>query len=404
MTSSHAILHVLFLFPTAITALQVSEPINHHTSAATRKCSKQKMVYHRDTMAPFGFGNQYNHFVAFVTMAILEDRVPVEEGPWTLGCPDSGLPSSGYYDANKGEFGKDEGYGFHQCYVSMQHFEASCKSSSSDAYREAWHSKVKDPSIHYDVKMLSDRAADEWHFDGDVVRWHMNQLEVDCPEESEDEAADAARCENRSGPSSDAAGSFWSYKPCRYTPVVRRLCEKTGQRTLSRLDLARYVTQEVVPFNGFHGMKHKCRESWNGKKTLAIHVRRTDKLNHEDKLYPVEQYISAAKKKGWTFDLVAIATDDQAAVREETEQLRKNPTADTQGLEYIMFDHKVNPAYYARYAAESNTQFIEELACLAEADFFVDSTKSNGGWLTQTLRSKSPETAIGMDGGELHMN
>merc|ERR1712217_840391 len=131
----------------------------------------------------------------------------------------------------------------------------------------------------------------------------------------------------------------------------------------------------------------KCREAADGKPILALHIRRTDKLNHEDRKYTIEEYLHAAALNHWSYGLVFIATDAPVDVKQE---------AEASGINYFMLPHRAK-GWDIRNAFSGNQQFLSEVACLIDADFFVDSVKSNVAFLVQAWRKQDATTAVGMD-------
>merc|ERR1712232_1016297 len=115
----------------------------------------------------------------------------------------------------------------------------------------------------------------------------------------------------------------------------------------------------------------------------GIHVRRGDKLEHEDKLYLVTEYLDAARKKGWDFEIVLIMTDDPDAVTQEADKLE---------LDYFLIEGKRLPGHgdgHHHNYFDSNAFLLEEVACVAVADYFVGQIKSNIAWLVQQHRTQA---------------
>jgi len=141
----------------------------------------------------------------------------------------------------------------------------------------------------------------EWHLDGDMVRGHADQFQIECTPGGLSKKTVLA---NR-------------WKPRSNTAFARKMCADTGLHQMDVVQIFRYVAQRVVPLDSFDEAKRKCRSLWNGKVALAIHVRRTDKVAHEDRAYTVQEYVQAAQKNGWKFDIVHIVTDDPTGVGKE---------------------------------------------------------------------------------------
>lgn len=343
-------------------------------------CEGIKAVYHRDRMAPNGFGCQYNHWVAFMVLALSEGRVPVEEGKWTLGCPVASLNQLARL-SSQGARGEE---GFEACWSDLpDRGRHACKTSPDDMYRKEWeHKDMYGKWPFAQVKeMFAQKDADEWHLDADVIRWAMmREGSVEC--------------------SDGVSSSTSSWRPPVDSAFVQRVCHETGLERLGQLDFARYITQRVQPTTGIAAARAECRAQWRGHKVLAVHIRRTDKLVIEDVLHPMADYVAAARNKGWAFDLVFIATDDAIAVRAEAEELKAK-----EGLEYSMLDRAVGEVITqeVRSTTDGTTELLREVACLVEAEHFIGSRKSNIPWLVQTLRSHAPESACGLEGESLSM-
>jgi len=335
------------------------------TRARGPGCTSKTAVYHHDAMSPFGFGSQYNHFMIFLVLAGLSHRVPVEEGPWTLGCNEHPVHE-----------------GFLTCWLDPRQTRTPC-ASKPNKYRQLWEDKVRDgaqwaKNNHYEREMVLDSSAEEWHFDGDVVRWFTRDLHFPC-------GSDHVEGEQSS-----------LLTPLSTWAFAKEICEATGLDMISHLDMVRFASQKVAPIAGFSEARTWCRAAWGKKKVLAIHVRRGDKVEHEDALHEVSAYVAAATAKGWPFDLIFIATDDPEAVRREAEALSQRGAFD-----FVTYDHGNDTSWKQRNLGSSTATLIQETACMAEADYFVGSTRSNIAWLVQTLRTASPDTAIDLSQGPL---
>jgi len=341
------------------------------------RCDGKVAFYHWDAMAPNGFGCQYNHWITFLSIALLEDRVPAEVGNWSLTCPRGG--------------GKA---GFWDCFSSAPRRWPRCKPADNvyvskrvEARGIGGNGGVFWNSLYAQhMRDLNQPNLAEWHLDGDMIRGHNQQLQIECK------------------PVKSAADKPVGWTPSSNSDFARKMCADTHLPRMDVVQIFRYVAQRVVPIEGFEAAKRKCRALWGRQVALAIHIRRTDKVFHEDKAHPVEEYVNAAQKSGWNFDILHIVTDDPKGV--ETEW-RCDDFSMLQGMQgkrvkCTQLKHTSEELTVVQKGG-SFAGLLDDLACLAEADYMVGSGKSNMPWLVQTLRSRAPGTAIGLQGEELAM-
>lgn len=137
---------------------------------------------------------------------------------------------------------------------------------------------------------------------------------------------------------------------------------------------------------GFEGLRRQPSQS----PTVAFHVRRTDKLIKESRLYTAQEYVGKLLSVLTTnnvsptdIDVCFLATDDASVVPEmqtalDAEQfpcrLVYTPTQDITGKG-------------DRYMPDSTLVFLTELSMLVEATYFVGTFNSNVGELAAVLRA-----------------
>lgn len=378
----------LMIFCSAAVVLSHGMVLNVHSAfQKDGLCGEKVSVYHLDSMSAYGFGCQYNHLIQFLAISVLEERKPVLVGPWTLGCPVGNSTDA----AEVNNVLASKHMGFDPCYLSFAH-QAECTDAAGDSeYAKAWQRSFDfrngnklDEKADFDWRayahgMLEDRAVPEWHFDGDVVCW-LNSVDLDC------------------GSGEASFGTGWAAPPAASTAITEA-CDATGVAQMSRLHVYRYIAQHYAPFSGeaqnaMEAARDKCR-SWlehgAGGKLLAIHVRRTDKVIHEDRAYGVEEYLKAARGWNWDFGGVFVATDDPVAVDAEMKK---------QDVSYYMLKDRPE-GWDQRGSTVSTLQFLAEVSCLADADYFVGTAGSNVARMVQVLRSRDEGTAINIDGKPL---
>jgi len=280
------------------------------------------------------------------------------EGPWQLGCPVEGEGPSCYLDVPKQDY-------------SLSTTKSLAALTWEDKFKGEQEGKVSPSSVLN--AMLENRDHCEWHLDGNMEQWI-------------DDSDMLYRC-NAEGSTQHQSLLQNSLRP--HDDLIKEVCAAAGRPTVSIVDFVKYVAQKVTPFHGetkqdIDAAKQFCKESWDGKTTLGIHVRRGDKLNHEDRLYHVSEYLVAAKKNGWDFAKVLIMTDDPSAVAKEAEELK---------LDYFLTagrrsEGHGNPANVQRSRSfyESNALLLREVACISTADYFVGQVNSNIAWLVQQER------------------
>lgn len=133
----------------------------------------------------------------------------------------------------------------------------------------------------------------------------------------------------------------------------------------------------------------------NGEYTVGFHVRRTDKLKHESKLYPASDYVKKLLQSlplnvpQSSITQCFLATDDYAVVQEMQQaldkwglrcQLHYTPTS-----AFIKDMHPGSPKQ--RFKAKATEIFLTEVSMLMEATFFVGTFNSNVGGLVAVLRA-----------------
>ena len=154
----HTAISVVFLGH--VTALRVAD--SSQKDEMDGECQK-KAVYHHDDLAPYGFGTQYNHFMIFYAVASLSERIPQEEGPWTLGCESESIHE-----------------GFSTCWLKMKEPWPKCPLEENNKYRALWSKRNRQNENHYEQNMVLDAAAEEWHFDAWPLRYLLPDLAVPC--------------------------------------------------------------------------------------------------------------------------------------------------------------------------------------------------------------------------------
>lgn len=249
--------------------------------------------------------------------------------------------------------------------------------------------------------------------DGDMIRGHAKEFQLDCgvssqqkPEESSDYASSALDLDTDDTERLNICQGAKRWSPRRNTTFARQMCAATGLARLDRVQIFRYVAQHVAPIQGFEEAKRKCRKLWGSKVALAVHVRRTDKVLHEDKAYKVTDYVDTAIRKGWKFDVVHIVTDDPTGVGQEMHCQEFSMAESAKRFDCTTLKRGKESLKRLENGGNATASFlglVEDVACLAEADFLVGSRRSNIPWLAQTLRNKAPETAIGLGDEALAM-
>lgn len=367
--------------------------------------SRDKLIYHTETLAAYGFGSQYSSIIRAYALGLLTDRTTVVKGRWTLGCPNADAGVS--------------------CYLKLP-----CKADNVDFNHQSpaemkWNddSKKKDelgvPNLYH--AMLKNEG--EWHADGDLLmwmphadmfyncdtrQWATNEVNAHFVQQLSGNHATGGGIEmfkiNKENNQAEkdlsvylsARKSLISLQRGDGIPDVDQTCKGLSKWTFE--DIYRHVAQKVVPFNheveaATQSAKNLCKQQSQMRKTLGIHVRRTDKVAHEDKLYHVKQYIDAAKNKNWDFDFVIIITDDPAAVRKEADELKLN---------YFIAEgerKRPNDGEDALIQFQGEAQFLGEVGCMADTDYFVGSEASNVARMVQVLRTQPHETAIDLNSG-----
>merc|ERR1719262_2093072 len=119
---------------------------------------------------------------------------------------------------------------------------------------------------------------------------------------------------------------------------------------------------------GFAEAKQKCRALWGSQVALAIHVRRGDKVGHEDRAYGVKEYIQAANKNGWKFDVVHIVTDDPTAVGKEMQCDKFSMLQEDEVQVKCTQLKKGKDDLKKLEAGGGYYSLLNDIACLAEAD------------------------------------
>lgn len=284
------------------------------------------------------------------------------KGPWEngLACPEA--------DTNPGP----------SCYLQVPPNSVDGQKSKNELeWEKVFHAGYHNDRFEHAGEFMRDVVAKpeacEWNIDGNMLNWvPQDEHKYRCDEPSESLTA------------------------------LGEVCKSPGFSSMTWIDMVRHVAQKEVPFRddvkaAMRSAASECKKASQGKKTLAIHVRRTDKINHEDRLYYVEEYIEAAKKQNWDFDVVSIMTDDPVAVKGEMDKLQ---------MEYflagdVMTGRKIENNERPRNHHEDHVFMLQELACMTAADYFVASRKSNLPWVVQVHRTQSPSTAIDVTTGEM---
>jgi hypothetical protein len=120
----------------------------------------------------------------------------------------------------------------------------------------------------------------------------------------------------------------------------------------------------------------------NAGPTVTFHVRRTDKLEEEARLYEGNEYVNAfmaavPQQEYQNMQHCFIATDDARAVAEIANALKTNE-----------IHCQVHSLAQSNAVPRTNTiQFITELNYMANATYFVGSFSSNVAGLASLLRS-----------------
>lgn len=383
---------------------QLQDPVrrDRETAIISDNCGGKRAYYHRDAMSPYGFGCQYNHWITFLSISLLEERIPIETGRWTLTCPRVGQGNFWDCFSSAQRSAPPSCDPAHNVYVSR--FD-----KRSDAFKRSQYAK--------DMCGLNIQDLDEWHLDGDLIRSHSQEFNIDCGVRGHVATsvlgAKTEALEPKETSVFDLAG-FDTGSICRgshrWTPrsnttFARQMCADAGLPTLDRLQIFRYVARNVVPLQGFEEAKRKCRALWSSKVVLAVHVRRTDKVIHEDQGYKVTEYVDAAVKNGWKFDLVHVVTDDPTAVGQEMHCNVLSMAENGKRFECTTLKRSREDLQKVEggHSFAGFQGLLEDVACLAEADFLVGSTHSNIPWLAQTLRNKAADTASGLSGEALRM-
>ena len=332
------------------------------------ECQK-KAVYHHDDLAPYGFGTQYNHFMIFYAVASLSERIPQEEGPWTLGCKSESIHE-----------------GFSTCWLNVKEQWPKCPLEKNNKYRTLWSKRNRQHENHYEQNMVLDAASEEWHFDAWPLRYLLLHLAVPCGQTTLRITLHHCCLLRRVA----ARGSYFRHRRSRELSAKPRVTPRSGTLTWCATwqpgwrQLTEWTSR--APDAETFGMGRRPWLFMSGAQTSTY--TRTG-------AYSLNEYLGAARKQGWMFHVVFIATDDPDAVLAKAAHLKQQ-----EGLDYVTFPRE-NDEWENRHSHQGTRALLDEIACLAEADYFIGSAKSNIPWLVQTIRTQPVDTALDVSGGAL---
>jgi hypothetical protein len=171
------------------------------------------------------------------------------------------------------------------------------------------------------------------------------------------------------------------YRPdifLNYNVSSMEFFEKMGQALCPHMKLNEETLTEVHDLKNLHGFPSFREDS------VAFHVRRTDKLEMESRLYRGEEYVAKllAVAKNEDFKYCFVATDDWHAV----DEIRLALEASNIFCKVYALNHQ--DVLINRVPAFPETlRFITELSMLIDAKYFVGTFNSNIGALVSLMRS-----------------